>query len=205
MINNINEVVLHGIIKDIQPSHTIDNITFEKAKLICRRDNGKEDVINLRFKSYSNRYKENDEIFLKGNLRSYSYKVDNNKNKVVIYVFTYFDHPEDTEEVNNVIITGRICKINELRTTRDGKYNIHFILANNIISGDGGKRLNSYIPCIAWNATAQELSKLTINTQLQLNGELHSREHKKVHENGEIELRVAHELVVNDFEVINAV
>ena len=95
--------------------------------------------------------------------------------------------------------------MNNLRTTRDGKYNVHFILANNIISGDGGKRLNSYIPCIAWNKTAEELSKLSVNTQLQLYGELHSREHKKVHENGEIELRVAHELVINGFEVLDAV
>ena len=28
---------------------------------------------------------------------------------------------------------------------------------------------------------------------------------KKVHENGEIELRVAHELVINGFEVLDAV
>lgn len=203
---HINDVVLKGIIKDIQPSHVIDGVSFDKAKLICKRENGKEDVINLRFKSFSNPYKDNDEVCIKGNLRSYSYKVENDKNKVVIYVFTYFDEPEEEiTETNKVVIDGRICKINELRTTRDGKHNIHYILANNIISTDGNKRLNSYIPCIAWGKIAKELSKLDVNTQLLINGEIHSREHKKVHPNGEIELRVAHELVVNSFEVINAV
>lgn len=203
---HINDVVLKGIIKDIQSSHVIDGVSFDKAKLICKRENGKEDVINLRFKSFSNPYKDNDEVCIKGNLRSYSYKVENDKNKVVIYVFTYFDEPEEEiTETNKVVIDGRICKINELRTTRDGKHNIHYILANNIISTDGNKRLNSYIPCIAWGKIAKELSKLDVNTQLLINGEIHSREHKKVHPNGEIELRVAHELVVNSFEVINAV
>ena len=203
---HINDVILKGIIKDIQPSHVIDGVSFDKAKLICKRENGKEDVINLRFKSFSNPYKDNDEVCIKGNLRSYSYKVENDKNKVVIYVFTYFDEPEEEiTETNKVVIDGRICKINELRTTRDGKHNIHFILANNIISTNGNKRLNSYIPCIAWGKLAKELNKLDVNTQLLINGEIHSREHKKVHPNGEIELRVAHELVVNSFEVINAV
>ena len=199
----MNEIVLNGIIKEIQPSHTIDGITFDKAKLICPREDGKEDIINLRFKSFSNRYSNNDEVYIKGNVRSYSYKVSEDKNKVIIYVFTYFDEPEDEEFIKNrVTIDGRICKINDLRTTRNGKHNIHFILANNLISADNSKRLNSYIPCIAWGNTAKELSKLDVNTQIKLEGQLHSREHKKVYENGEVEIRVAHELVVTGYEVI---
>ena len=114
-MNNIN---LKGIIKDIQPSHTIDNISFDKAKLICKRTNGREDIINLRFKSFTNNYEENSEIELKGNIRSYSYKVTEDKNKVTIYVFTYFDESEDVFESNNIVhLTGRICKMNELRNT----------------------------------------------------------------------------------------
>lgn len=200
----MNEITLNGIIKDIESSHSIDNINFDKAKLIVKRANGAEDVINLRFKSYSNKYKENDIVTLKGNVRSYSYKVSENKNKVVIYVFTYFDEPTEMIEgvSNTVTIDGRICKINELRHNKNGKQNVHFILANNLLSNDGSKRLNSYIPCIAWNKLAKELSKLSVNTQLRLKGELHSREHKKVLDNGDIEIRVAHELLVLDYEVV---
>lgn len=199
----MNEIVLNGILKEVQPSHSIDGISFDKAKLICKRDNGKEDVINLRFKSFSNKYKDNDEVSIKGNLRSYSYKVDEDKNKVVIYVFTYFDDPDDDEIVlNRVAIDGRICKLNDLRTTKNGKHNVHFILANNLVSADKSKRLNSYIPCIAWGNTAKKLAELSVNTQIKLYGELHSREHKKVHPDGEIEIRVAHELVVSEYEVI---
>ena len=200
----MNDIVLKGIIKDIEHSHTIDDINFDKAKLIVKRMNGSEDIINLRFKSYSNKYNENDFVTLKGNVRSYSYKVSEDKNKVVIYVFTYFDEPEFISDdiTNSVSIDGRICKINPIRNNGNGRQNVHFILANNLLSTDGSKRLNSYIPCIAWNKLAKELSKLPVNTKLKLKGELHSREHKKVLDNGDIEIRVAHELLVLDYEVV---
>ena len=160
----MNKVTLQGIIKDIEPSHTIDNISYNKARLIVQRSNGREDVLNLKFKKFSNPYKENDTISLTGNIRSYSYKVDSTKNKVNIYVFTYFDAPE-IESSNQVELDGRICKMNELRTTKQGKHNVHFIVANNIVSDDSTKRLNSYIPCIAWGKLAHELSNLPVNTQ----------------------------------------
>lgn len=197
----MNEITLTGIIKNIQHSHTIEDIDFDKAQLIVQRENGHEDVINLRFKSFSNPHKDNDLVQLVGNIRSYSYKIDEDKNRVIIYVFTYFDTPQE-ECVNEAEIDGRICKINELRTTRSGKHNIHFILANNLHSADNTKRLNSYIPCIAWGSIAKQLQDLTVNTQLRIKGQLHSREHKKRLENGDIEIRVAHELLVTEFEVL---
>lgn len=197
----MNEITLTGIIKNIQHSHTIEDIDFDKAQLIVQRETGHEDVINLRFKSFSNPYKDNDLVQLVGNIRSYSYKIDEDKNRVIIYVFTYFDTPQE-ECVNEAEIDGRICKINELRTTRSGKHNIHFILANNLHSADNTKRLNSYIPCIAWGSIAKQLQDLTVDTQLKIKGQLHSREHKKRLENGDIEIRVAHELLVTEFEVL---
>ena len=199
----MNEIKLTGIIKNIEPSHTIDNIQFNKANMIVKRSStGQEDVVNLRFKSFANPYKENDEISIVGNLRLYSYKTEANKNKVVIYVFTYFDKQSD-ETVNNVVnIDGRICKINPLRHSSKGKHNLHFILANNLHSADHTKRLNSYIPCIAWGNVAIELSELKVNSKVALSGELHSREHTKVHPDGNVEFRVAHELLVTGYKVI---
>ena len=142
-MEHINDVFLRGVIKEIEPSHNIDGISFNKAKLICKRYNGQEDMINLRFKSFSNHYQENDNICLKGNIRSYSHKTEEGKNKVTIYVFTYFDEPEDEFESDNLVhITGRICKMNDLRKTRSGKHNLHFIIANNLTSTDNSKRLN---------------------------------------------------------------
>lgn len=197
----MNEIMLSGVIKNIEHSHSIDGIDFDKANLIVCRDNGNQDIINLRFKSFSNNYKENDFISIKGNIRSYSYKIDNEKNRVIIYVFTYFDIPDKNIKTNIGCIDGRICKINPLRITKSGKHNIHFIIANNLHSLDNKKRLNSYIPCIAWGNLARQLQEYPVSTKISLHGQLHSREHKKILDNNDIEIRIAHEFVVSGFEV----
>lgn len=198
----MNTINLKGYLKDILPSHTIEGVEFNKAHLIVKRSNGKEDILDIKFKKLTNKYKENDLVFLKGNIRSYSYKVLGNKNRVNIYVFTYFDVPEN-ECNNQAELDGRICKIDPIRRTKTGKNNIHFIVANNITSESSDKRLNSYIPCIAWGKLARELSKLSVNTKIKLNGELHSREHRRMLDDGTYELCVAHELFVTSYEVLD--
>lgn len=202
----MNTVKLKGIITNIEPSHTIRDIEFSKANLIVKRDDGKEDVLNIRFKKFSNPYENNQEVSLTGNIRSFSTKLPDGRNKVELYVFTYFDQPElnedDHEEVNSVEMDGRICKVEEMRSTRGGRHNIHIIVANNLIVSGGSKKLNSYIPCIAWGNVAEELSKLAVNTQLRLKGQLHSREYKKLFEDGSFEFRIAHECMIDSFEII---
>ena len=122
------------------------------------------------------------------------------------YIFTYFDNGEldenDQEILNEFIIDGRICKIDELRSTKDGKSNIHFVIANNLIIEDSNQKLNSYLPCIAWGKLAKQISQMHVNDKITITGELHSREYKKIidPETGEFEFRVAHELVVNKCE-----
>ena len=49
-MNNIN---LKGILKNIQYSHNIGDIEYDKATLLVARDNGKEDLIELKFKRFS--------------------------------------------------------------------------------------------------------------------------------------------------------
>ena len=202
----MNKINVKGLIRNIQPSHVIKDIEYNKADLIVTRKDGKEDVLNLSFKTFSNPYKDNQEITILGNVRSYSKQLENGKNKVELYIFTYFDNGEldenDQEIINEFIIDGRICKIDELRSTKDGKSNIHFVIANNLIIEDSNQKLNSYLPCIAWGKLAKQISQMHVNDKITITGELHSREYKKIidPETGEFEFRVAHELVVNKCE-----
>ena len=202
----MNTIRLKGVLQNIQDSHTINNIEFSKAHLVVPRGDGKEDVLNIRFKKFSNPYTEDQEVSISGNVRSYSAKLDSGKNKVELYVFTYFDQPElnenDQEYHNFLELNGRICKLDELRQTRNGKKNIHLILANNLIVSDGAKKLNSYIPCIAWGEIAEQLSKLHVDSQINICGQLHSREYKKRLPDESFEFRVAHEVEITSLEIV---
>jgi hypothetical protein len=196
----MNNVTLQGYIRDIGFSHDIGNIEYGKAHLICPGVNGREDdIISLIFKQFSNRYREGDFIEIKGNLRSHSQNL-NGKNKVDIYVFTYFDIPEWPKH-NYVSMDGNICKIDRVRFTKYGKKYIHFILANNIFTPNG-KKLNNYIPCVIYGSLVDQFvdENYSVGDSIVVNGELHSRLYKKRFENSTFEFKVAHELVVQEVE-----
>lgn len=201
-----NRVTLSGVIKDIKMSHTIDDVEYSKANIVVKRRDGKEDVLCLKFKRFSCPYKDNQTISLSGNIRSYSTQNESGKSKVDVYVFTYFDEPEPVpegyNENNHYDIHGVICKTDGLRTVSSGKQNIHFILANNIMSENS--RLNSYLPCVAWGNVAKGLSKCPVGQKIRIQGEFHSKEYKKVlSDNGDYEIRIAHELVVTSYDLEN--
>ena len=197
----MNKIQLSGVINNITYSHTIGTTDYDKAEIIVPKYNG-EDVLQLRFKHYSNTYENGEQIALVGNIRSYSEKLET-KNKVHLYVFTYFDKPEnDSEEEvvwNNFEVDGRICKIDNIRTSANGKQNIHFILANNIISKNTHQKLNTYIPMVAFGDTAVEIAKLHVSDKIQVTGKLNSREYIKKLDDGTIETRMAYEGIVSSF------
>lgn len=199
----MNRIILDGIIQDIKDAHTIGDIQYKKANLIVRNSNSKYSIINLQFKKFQCEVEDGQQIQIVGNIRSHSTKVSPDKNHVNIYVFTYFDEPYDEEKQlkNQFLVDGRICKIEPVRILENDKTNIHFILANNIITQNS--KLNSYLPCIAWGKCANRLSKLNKNDNIVVQGELRSREYKKPLENGQFEFRVAHELLVTDFMMLD--
>ena len=132
--------------------------------------------------------------------------LEDGSNKVDIFVFTYFDLPEEINETTNAVIDGRICKVSDLITLPSGKEKAQFILANNIIlnKGESSKKLNSYIPCIVFGKQAKEILEHGVNTFVKLEGNLRSRHFKKhVHNNNSedtVEIRLAHEFVVSKID-----
>ena len=198
----MNFVYLKGIIRNIKYSHTIDGTVFNKADLIVARPDGREDVIIVKFKEFSFTGKEDREIELIGNIRSFSYHNDG-KNKVEIYVFSYFDLIDDTYSVSNTaILDGRICKKDTLRKTSNGKHYIHYTVANNILTDDGQK-LNSYIPCVAWGKLAKDVSSdYSVGDIVHVEGQLQSREYKKKLDDGGVEIRMAHELAICEMKKV---
>lgn len=202
----MNEIVLKGTIRNIKPSHTVNNIEYLQAEIITQRTDGKEDSNIIKFKKHINKYRELDYAELVGSIRSYTQPLQNGKNKVSIYVFTYQDIPNQTQREetynNHFVVDGRICKIEDIRKTSNGKQNLHFTVANNIFTPNGQK-INNYLPVTCWGKLADKVSKMQVNDQVIMSGELHSRTYNATLENGEKEFRVAHELLLTNIEVTN--
>lgn len=204
----MNKISLKGMLRSIEYSHNVGDIEYQKAELIVPRTDGEDDVLNLKFKRYSNQYTEGQIVSLQGNIRSYSQKLADGKNKVELYVFTYFDIPEtdenDLELINHFEIDGKVCKLDKLRKNKDGKESFHFILANNIFVEDRSTRIDTYLPCVCFGELARKLSKeLKVSDFIAIKGKLHSRTYRKYYENGEMEIKTAHEAVISDYESIN--
>lgn len=196
----MNEIILQGIVRNIRPSHTVNCVDYYQADVITQRKDKKEDSVIIKFKKHMNKYKELDRVELTGQIRSYTEQLENGKNKVHVYVFTYQDFPTIQEDVNNKFtIDGRICKINELRITSKGKKNIHFTLANNIFTNNGQK-INNYLPVTCWGGLATKVNNMLVGDKLIVTGELHSRTYFKLNENGEKEYNVAYELLATHIE-----
>ena len=197
-----NKIILDGVIRNIEYSHTSNGIDYDKAQLVCKRDGCPDvDLINIKFKKFTNKYKDGDYVSITGNIRSYSRK-ENGKNKVDIYAFTYFDKPSDVvENSNEFVLEGTICKTFDIRKSGNNSCQHQFIIANNLISRETHKKLNSYLPVVSFNDNAVALSRLPVNTQLRIKGRLQSREYKKKIDNS-VEIKIAHELIVREFEVI---
>lgn len=190
----MNKIILKGIVKNLSFSHKINETVYNKADIVVKRKDGTEDILTICYKDISCKYSEDEQVSLTGNVRSYSKKL-NDKNKVSVYVFTHGDQPTgEIESNNNVEIDGRICKLDEIRTTKDGKSNLHFILANNIFVETKDQKINSYIPIVVWGEDAKRISELSVGDQITVKGELHSRYYKKYKEDGNFDIRVAHEI-----------
>ena len=58
---------------------------------------------------------------------------------------------------------------------------------------------------MCWGKLAILASTLHVNDKISVIGELHSRVYKKILDNGEMELRTAHELVISSLEKIDEV
>lgn len=201
----MNDIFLRGTINNIQFSHSIGDTEYQQANLIVNNTHRDEpDTLVIKFKKFNNRYQNGDLAEIKGNIRSYSEKINDNKNKVNIYVFTYQYLVEENYEQDNIVqLDGRICKRDILRITNSGKHNFHFTLANNIIIDETKQKVNSYIPCVVWGKLAKEMSdKLDVNSKILVKGELHSRQYRKQLDNNDFEIRVAQELIITEYSEI---
>ncbi|QEH61222.1 single-strand DNA-binding protein [Spiroplasma chinense] len=77
--------------------------------------------------------------------------------------------------MNSVNLIGRITKDPELRTSSGGKSYVAFTLAVNEFGG--GNQFTQFIPCFAWEKTAENLAKFVKKgAQISVEGNLNVRQ-----------------------------
>lgn len=101
--------------------------------------------------------------------------------------------------MNNCIFTGRLTKDPEIKTTQNGKKYINFSIAVDRKTKDSnGQRQADFIPCIAWNKTAEIIAQYFVKgSPIGVIGSLQVRSYDK-----DGEKRFAYEILVNEIDFI---
>jgi single-stranded DNA-binding protein len=115
---------------------------------------------------------------------------------LLIFIFATDIVADNTEPVNEVVISGFLCKDPIFRRTPLGREICDVMLAI-----PRAFRRADYLPCIIWGRTAQEISRCQIRDQICIHGRLQSRIYTKLTEDGPHE-RTAYEISALSAEII---
>ena len=122
-----------------------------------------------------------------GQVRSHNIR-ENGIRRLMIFVFATGIVAEEGDPINEVTVSGPLCKEPIYRRTPLGREICDVMLAVPRIF-----RRADYLPCILWGRTAQELSECHVRDRVQIFGRLQSRPYTKLTEEGPVE-RVAYEI-----------
>ena len=141
---------------------------------------------------------EGQSLRVTGQLRSFNNK-SGQGSKLVISVFAReLSPPETPVWVNEVELTGTLCKSPNRRTTPMGREICDLMLAVNRLYGR-----SDYLPCIVWGQNARRAALWDVGTRVHLLGRIQSREYIK-NLDGQAVRRTAYEISVSDIAALPA-
>lgn len=132
-----------------------------------------------------------------GQIRSHNVRNDGTRH-LLIFIFANSIFAEDADPINEVILTGPICKEPVFRRTPLGREICDVMLA----VPRAFKRAD-YLPCILWGRTAQEISRCKVRDIICIQGRLQSRIYTKLTEDGPVE-RTAYEISALTAEIVES-
>ena len=122
-----------------------------------------------------------------GQIRSHNLRTDGVRH-LLIFVFALNILCEDGEPVNDVVLTGPLCREPTYRRTPLGRE-----ICDVMLAVPRGYKRADYLPCILWGRTAVEASNCHIRDVISICGRLQSRIYTKLTEDGPQE-RTAYEI-----------
>ena len=128
-----------------------------------------------------------DMITVIGQIRSHNFR-ENGVRRLMIFVYAAFLNVEDGEPINDVTVSGPLCKEPTYRRTPLGRE-----ICDVMLAVPRAFHRADYLPCILWGRTAQEVSLCHIRDEVTVCGRLQSRIYTKQTEDGPQE-RTAYEI-----------
>ena len=186
-----NHIILRGSLICLpQFSHENHGRRFFRFSLEVPRLSGtvdtlpviaQEDVLNAMELS------DGEMLTVTGQVRSHNVRIDG-KRRLLIFVFAELILCEDGEPLNEVTLSGPICREPTYRRTPLGRE-----ICDVMLAVPRAFRRADYLPCILWGRTAQECAQYHTRDVLHLTGRLQSRVYTKVTDSGSEE-RTAYEI-----------
>lgn len=140
---------------------------------------------------------QNDTICVRGQFRSYNKLIDG-KSKLMLHIFaSEITTSYNRLDINDVALTGYICKPPVYRTTPLGRTITDIMLAVNRQSNK-----SDYIPCVIWGRNADYCKNLPLGTKLSLKGRIQSREYMKVQPDNSSSRMTAYEVSVCQLSIV---
>ncbi len=193
MEQNFNRVTLCGTVAEQAVlSHVNHEVPFYRFTLDVERLSGQVDSLHIIVSQQqweAAALTVGDTVSLTGQLRSFNNK-SGEGSRLVISVFARTLEKGGASPINIIQLSGILCKTPSIRSTPLGREICDITLAVNRRYGRA-----DYLPCIAWGAVAQEVSRLHVGARLTVEGRVQSREYTKTTPAGIIH-RTAYEVSI---------
>ena len=217
-MNQINEADIAGIVTAIEENYTYHNQKtnrdekFYTVTLSVPRFSENFDlvpVVTTEKLLRNTEIKIGDKVGILGTVRSRNHGEHNHHVDVYVhakdFVMLSDEEYDDIPNKNLVRIEGVICKKPNMRTVASGRIITDLLIANNRHCyrqiGDKNKKVrrSSYLPCIAWSATAKAASHLTVGQTINIEGRFQSR---KFYRHGDLlDEHITYEISMLDYEL----
>lgn len=112
-------------------------------------------------------------LTVRGQIRSHNH-TDESGRHLMIFAFACEIFPDDGEPVNEVTVSGSLCREPNFRRTPLGRE-----ICDVMLAVSRAYRRADYLPCILWGRTARQIAACHTRDRIELSGRLQSRIYTK--------------------------
>lgn len=185
-------------------SHKVEDENFYEFKVAVERLSKIKDIIPI---TCSEKILQSDLrigsfVEVQGEYRSYN-KLCNEKSRLVLHLFakSVKELEAKTEDINEVKLTGFICKEPVYRKTPFEREICDVLVAVN----RPNNHKSDYVPCIMWGRNARFIASQKIGCKIDLTGRIQSRDYEKTLPNGDVENKTAYEVSCQRIAILSNV